>query len=171
MRIFWTLATFSYSAWIFYLSSGVVEVPLPDFPFQDKMLHMTAYGILATSTWLMLRQWPFFQRPWIWAWIYASTYGVTDEWHQYYVPGRYVDVWDCVADAVGAAFFLVIIEYIRYRRENVKDPEIYFHSPKSAQRLAQKLGQMRDQGRLPPPGYRERQRLHQVPPERQPSER
>ncbi|HIJ82995.1 MAG: VanZ family protein [Magnetococcales bacterium] len=144
----------AYSGWIYYLSSGVVDVPLPSFPYQDKVLHAIAYGVMGAIAWVMFRQWPFFQRAWIWAWVYTSGYGVTDEWHQFYVPGRYVDVWDCVADSFGAALFISILEYIRYRQENVKDPVIYFHSRKGAQRLAQKLSQMRDQGRLPPPGYR-----------------
>jgi len=146
----------SYSGWIYYLSSGVVEIPLPDFPFQDKFFHTTAYGILASISWLMFRQWPFFERPWLWAWLYTTGYGVSDEWHQYYVPGRYVDVWDVVADAFGAALFVLILEIIRYRNETIKDPVIQFHSQKNVQRLAQKLGQMRNQNGLPQPGYRER---------------
>ena len=33
----------------------------------------------------------------------ASLYGITDEWHQYYVPGRFSDVMDWIADTLGAA--------------------------------------------------------------------
>lgn len=160
----------SYSAWIFYLSSGVVDVPLPDFPFQDKILHTIAYGILASISWLMCRQWPFFHRPWFWAWLYTTGYGITDEWHQFYVPGRYSDVLDGVADAFGAALFISILEIIRHRHETVKDPVIPFHSQKNAQRLAQKLDQIRNQGGLPQPGYREKPRPHLEPPNLPPSE-
>lgn len=169
LRIFWTVAMLAYSGWIYYLSSGIVDVPLPNFPMQDKVIHTMAFGCLAALAWLMARQWPFFQRPWLWAWVYTAGYGITDEWHQFYVPGRYSDAWDCVADAFGAALFIAILEFIRYRRENVKQPVIYFHSPKSVQRLTVKLGQMRDQGRIPPPGYRERQPPRQGPRDQPPS--
>jgi VanZ family protein len=40
------------------------------------------------------------------AWAIAALYGLTDEWHQAYVPGRMADVRDVVADAVGAALGL-----------------------------------------------------------------
>lgn len=37
------------------------------------------------------------------AWLIATIYGITDEWHQSFVPGRMADVRDVVADAAGAA--------------------------------------------------------------------
>ena len=40
------------------------------------------------------------------AWVIAAVYGVTDEWHQFFVPGRMADVRDVVADATGAALGL-----------------------------------------------------------------
>ena len=36
------------------------------------------------------------------AWAMATAYGVTDEYHQSFVPGRTPDVGDVLADAVGA---------------------------------------------------------------------
>ena len=40
------------------------------------------------------------------AWVIAAAYGVTDEWHQAFVPGRMADVRDVLADAAGAALGL-----------------------------------------------------------------
>jgi VanZ family protein len=40
------------------------------------------------------------------AWVIAALYGLTDEWHQSFVPGRMADVRDVVADAAGAALGL-----------------------------------------------------------------
>jgi len=34
--------------------------------------------------------------------LLASLYGVTDEWHQSFVPGRFPDPFDVVADCLGA---------------------------------------------------------------------
>ncbi|MGH8008957.1 MAG: VanZ family protein, partial [Candidatus Binatia bacterium] len=33
--------------------------------------------------------------------LFTGFYGLSDEWHQYYVPGRSADLRDVVADAVG----------------------------------------------------------------------
>jgi VanZ family protein len=40
------------------------------------------------------------------AWAIATAYGVTDEFHQRFVPGRMADLRDVIADAVGAALAL-----------------------------------------------------------------
>ena len=38
----------------------------------------------------------------------TSLYGATDEWHQSYVPGRYAEVADWVADTLGALLATVL---------------------------------------------------------------
>jgi VanZ family protein len=43
------------------------------------------------------------------AWLIAVGYGVTDEWHQSFVPNRHPDVRDLLADAVGAFAATVLI--------------------------------------------------------------
>ena len=36
------------------------------------------------------------------AWLIASAYAATDEWHQSFVPGRSADLHDWYADAIGS---------------------------------------------------------------------
>jgi VanZ family protein len=36
------------------------------------------------------------------AFAFCVAYGISDEWHQSFVPGRQADPWDVVKDAVGA---------------------------------------------------------------------
>ncbi|MBF0382341.1 MAG: VanZ family protein [Magnetococcales bacterium] len=109
----WLSALVAYSALIFYLSSQTVHIPGPEFLYQDKLVHATAYGLLAylalrvTSSFSTI-QWPLF-----WAWLYAVAYGASDEWHQSFVPGRYADVWDWVADGVGATIVIVTVYILR----------------------------------------------------------
>lgn len=91
-------------ALIFWLSS--MSSPPSPGPINDKVLHFAAYGGLAT---LCLRAtsggrlagltW----RAALLAWFIATGYGVTDEFHQRFVPYRTADVADLVADALGAA--------------------------------------------------------------------
>jgi VanZ family protein len=43
------------------------------------------------------------------AWIISGLYGVSDELHQYFVPGRSTSAIDWIADALGAAVSIVAI--------------------------------------------------------------
>ena len=94
-----------YMAAIFYASSlNVIPGPV-GYWFSDTVLHMACYGGLALFT---LRALAGGKRTGvnvgvaIAAWLIAVLYGVTDEWHQMYVPGRTSELRDLVNDAVGA---------------------------------------------------------------------
>ena len=43
------------------------------------------------------------------AWVIAVVYGVTDEWHQSFVPNRHAELRDLVADAIGAFTATVVV--------------------------------------------------------------
>jgi VanZ family protein len=49
------------------------------------------------------------------AWIISAAYGVSDELHQYFVPGRSTSAIDWVADAFGAAVSIVAIVLVASR--------------------------------------------------------
>lgn len=83
----------------------------------DKLVHMIVYGVLAFSM--------------IWAFdspdrnrspakltlatiIFCTLYGVSDELHQQFVPGRYPSPWDVLADGLGA--LIVSLFWLRKRR-------------------------------------------------------
>jgi VanZ family protein len=89
---------------IFYLSSqSSIDTPSL-FPGQDKLFHMMAFGVLgflfmgsmkSTSSGYRIGQ--------VWlVVILVVLYGLLDEFHQYFVPGRTVDIYDALADAAGA---------------------------------------------------------------------
>lgn len=91
-------------ATLFYLSSlHSIDIDL-GFSAQDKLMHMTAYGILGVlilgGMSLPVTGYNFNQVGL--ATFIATLYGITDEWHQAYVPGRDSDVLDLVADCLGA---------------------------------------------------------------------
>ena len=91
---------------IFYLSHQPGDaVLLPDFPGVDKLAHILAYGCLAGASLYALH--PFVSKPKqnfaaVLVVLFCIMYGVTDEYHQSFVPGRFVSFWDLVADAFGA---------------------------------------------------------------------
>jgi VanZ family protein len=78
----------------------------------DKVVHFSIYGLLATLT-ARLGQGG---RAAAAALIAVSIFGLSDEWHQSYVPGRSCDVWDWVADTTGAALAVTLYAgWPRYR--------------------------------------------------------
>jgi len=91
---------------IFFMSNQAVEHLARDpFPGFDKVAHMGVYAILG---WLMIYAFPIrlrTQRPMLVLVLVVSialVYGISDEYHQSFVPGRSSEVLDVVADAAGA---------------------------------------------------------------------
>jgi VanZ family protein len=92
-----------YMALIFLQSSLPIRDEIRLMP--DWLLHGVGYGGLAL---VALRatsagRWARVGRGAVLAaWLIASVYGLSDEWHQSFVPGRTSDVGDAAANAVGA---------------------------------------------------------------------
>ena len=90
---------------IFLQSSSDNPVDLPPIANVDKVLHAGAYGLLGILFYRAYRsRWPS-ASGWTMAnasLLSAAFYGLTDEIHQYFVPGRSADPWDWLADTVGA---------------------------------------------------------------------
>ncbi len=91
-------------AGIIFGASSVPGNRLPHLFFADHILHLVEYMILGTllawwrSSTLKVHS-PLIV---VQATIFASLYGLTDEFHQFFVPGRSPDPADWVADTVGA---------------------------------------------------------------------
>jgi VanZ family protein len=73
-------------------------------PETQNLLHVPAYTLLAWLWWraLRLRGMESLRAAFLGAAI-AALYGVSDEVHQYFVPGRTASVTDALLDALGAA--------------------------------------------------------------------
>lgn len=75
----------------------------------DKQAHALAYGLLALLCLMGLTGWRSRRiagASLLGAFVIAVLYGVSDEIHQSFVPGRTPDVADVAADAMGAALAL-----------------------------------------------------------------
>lgn len=80
------------------LASSRSTVAGPRIEGLDKVVHFAVYGLLATLVCRLGRGW----RAAVWSLLVVSAFGVTDEWHQSFVPGRLAEVADWVADTLGA---------------------------------------------------------------------
>ena len=92
---------------IFWLSSIRQPPPIVSaFPFEDKLLHGLVYALLGLFFFraLRLRRPAVLPAAWIpWAAVVlAAAYGASDEFHQWFVPGRETSIGDWLADGIGA---------------------------------------------------------------------
>jgi hypothetical protein len=108
---------------IFFLSAQprlpqVIPPGLP--PIQDVLGHFTVYAVLAVLLWWALRG-AGVRHPMLWAFIAAVLYGVSDEWHQNFVPNRHPDVFDLATDLAGAAIALLVVQWRLKARRPLAD--------------------------------------------------
>jgi len=93
-----------YCAAIFIQSSFPTTEQLPAWPFLDKILHVTAYTLLGFLVFRALATGRMANKPilaLIISILFAGLYGVSDEWHQSFVPGRSPEAADALADLIG----------------------------------------------------------------------
>ena len=91
---------------IFIQSAYPPPEQIPRWPHIDKMLHLFVYGILGllvcralnTIGWLKANR----RRLLVLAVVLTSLYGLSDEWHQSFVPDRDASTADFLADFIGA---------------------------------------------------------------------
>ena len=111
------LLAFLWMAVLYYLSDQP-SLPAPElFPHQDKFIHATAYAILAALLLLCmpLRTPGFTRRQALTATLLASLYGLSDEFHQSFVPGRDADAFDWLADTSGALISTLLLVWLTRR--------------------------------------------------------
>jgi VanZ family protein len=106
----WTAAV-ACAAGIFALSSlPGPDIPKANIPHLDKAAHLVIYFIFAGLLWWALRgseaRWPLTV-----AVVVAALYGVTDEVHQHFVPGRTMSFFDWLADAAGACLWVAVLRF------------------------------------------------------------
>ena len=104
-----------------YLSSQP-HVPLPDFNMSDKVVHLACFAGFAFFTALAffgIRS-PDDKRSWLkrifLPALVISIYGIIDEIHQSFVPGRSCSFLDWCADTIGAiigsSLFFFIVKFM-----------------------------------------------------------
>lgn len=99
-------------ALLLFALSSIPNLPSPFhvFSFDDKIEHVGAYailGALAVRAVAMRRHVPNWPDVGL-AFIMCTMYGMLDEFHQFFVPGRSVDYLDFAADTVGSILGAVV---------------------------------------------------------------
>jgi VanZ family protein len=100
---------------IFFLSAQPGDtLNLPDIPDLDKVLHGIAYGALAFTVLFAVPGREYRKSPWrvsLLVVLFCLLYGISDEFHQSFVPDRMPSILDLIADTAGAAA-VVLIWYV-----------------------------------------------------------
>jgi len=98
---------------------GATTLPaasMPSFGVVDKVNHLSAYFILAILLFLTLlfqQKIPLAKnRVAAYAFIICSLYGMLDEVHQIFIPGRSAEFLDFLADACGALLGVLLMNYL-----------------------------------------------------------
>jgi VanZ family protein len=110
---------------ILFIATTTPVERLPSIGFTDKINHFIAYFILAVLVNLTLiyqRKFRFlFEKASIATIIICLFYGALDEVHQMFVPGRFAETLDWVADASGTSLGVLVIYFLivklKYRLE------------------------------------------------------
>ena len=111
MRWLWLLPL-AVAATILWLSAqshypGGIQLPPP----LDKGAHATVFALLAWALDLALQRnrpdLPMYRRQLL-VFLAVAIYGASDEWHQYFVPGRSCEFGDWLADVVGGGLGLLL---------------------------------------------------------------
>jgi len=104
---------------LIFFASGRSQVAEPGIPHLDKVAHFSVYGLLGT---LLVRTGVGGRRSAAVAAVIASLYGVTDEIHQSFVPGRSMEFADWVADTAGAAVAILMYTRWTWYRQRLEGP-------------------------------------------------
>ena len=108
-RALWPIAI----AALVVVASHRSHVAAPAINHIDKVAHFAVFGLLGTLICRLGRSW----RAAGWALLMVSAFGVLDEWHQSFVPGRSSEVGDWIADTSGAALAVTLYcGWAAYRR-------------------------------------------------------
>jgi VanZ family protein len=104
-----------------FVASSFSGDDLPEIALKvsDKLIHFIVFGVLGV---MIYRSFEHAKNVLIRMHAYklsillAMLYGVLDEVHQYFVPGRDASIADWIADLLGAIIFLLIYRKIFSRR-------------------------------------------------------
>jgi len=102
-----------YSVFIFALSATPgKDIPSAITPY-SYLFHFVLYFGYAISAYLFFKNYPY-------TLIFVALYAASDEFHQYFVPGRHCDPMDWTVDFIATLTALVIIFIVKKKLLNEK---------------------------------------------------
>lgn len=109
------LPFYLYAVLIFFLSSISTPPSYPPFLFGDKLLHLVEYavfGYLAARAFKNSKNFVFKEKFRLLAFLCGVIYGLSDEFHQLFVPNRQADIGDVGIDALGTLLGVALMNKV-----------------------------------------------------------
>ena len=102
------------------IQSAIVKgIKLPDFSNSDKFLHFFAYGILGmliARGMLAAKSKRLNDNYFFFTLLFGFLFDLSDEIHQYFVPGRNADIYDWFADCLGILVFTLLYKKFIHKK-------------------------------------------------------
>ncbi|MGH2574716.1 MAG: VanZ family protein [Ignavibacteria bacterium] len=119
--LFWMIAIFVQSSFPseFFPETEILNV--------DKLFHMAVFGLLALFCYISLihqykiKFWN--SKPLLFSLIICSLYGISDEYHQAFVPNRSSEFVDWLSDFAGIIITILIIKYYLQKHYSLFKPK------------------------------------------------
>lgn len=118
-----------YPLWIYWFILFVLTSypsdALPAFGVGDKFEHLIAYFVLSILIYLNFyfqdKYKLFNKRPALYTVLIGCVYGILDEIHQFFIPGRYFDLLDLAANFIGVISAVLIAKYFVKTVSQIKE--------------------------------------------------
>jgi VanZ family protein len=113
-------------ACLIFIESSIPGERFPDVPVfnADKLVHLCIYFVFcffSHRAFTHQQKFPLIVRhSLVFSVVLTLLYGISDECHQYFVPGRSSDVFDVMADLAGGILCVVVISMLMRRRMSLK---------------------------------------------------
>ncbi len=91
-------------------------------PYTAYVTHLAEYAALSLALYFGLSTIHRLHRRILWAFSLAVIYGITDELHQAFVPGRSSDPLDVAIDGMGSAAALLLLWLVIALLRRVREP-------------------------------------------------
>ncbi len=129
LRLLWAVLALVLMAFIYWSSDRTWEGAAHSLPAGvSNLVHFPLYGCLAGLTYLALFGSQQERITWdIWLWVGVAGFGLLDEFHQSWVPGRDFSLWDVLTDGSGAVFATTCVDSL-LRREYGRKPTLMGYS-------------------------------------------
>lgn len=102
---------------LIFISSSISDLPTPKLgiQIQDKWAHFIVYlvlGYFLARALVFQKRFPKWRKYYfLFAIILGILYGISDEFHQWFVPGRETDVYDALADSLGVFVGVLVFRF------------------------------------------------------------
>jgi VanZ family protein len=112
--------------WLILL--GLTSYPtdaFPSFGIGDKFEHLIAYLVLSIFLYLAFHFQNKYNKlkenPALYTILISCFYGIIDELHQYYIPGRYFDLLDLASNFIGVLLAVSVVAFFVKSVSQLKD--------------------------------------------------